>query len=294
MAQYERLLRRFYLSERRTGTVMVRVREFVAWGFDQNDYRPSLNSLAPAVERGCCAVARREPYVQADPVCNNLPAPVTDLIARQVQRSDLQAEMQGLEWSVGVVDLRCLLAFQRRLIFDAHFPQAEVPAADDWPSLVALAFGPPISIAYTMVVSSASEIQFQSESPNFQVRLCKENTNTPLQIYGGSPFFEVAEYRGRWFLRDGYHRAFHLLSANIVHFPAVIIRAKTLAELGPIQPWFFSEDTLFSPQPPRLPDFLDDDLTVEYSRPRLLKTLRVTIEESVEPAQPAINLGERQ
>jgi hypothetical protein len=215
-------------------------------------------------------------------------------LLRNCLLNKFSAEMQGLEWSVGVVDLRCLLAFQRRLIFDMHFPQPEVPAAEDWPSLIALAFGPPIPIAYTTVVSSASEIQYQSENPNFQFRLYKENTDTPIQVYGGSPFFEVAEYCGRWFLRDGYHRAFHLLRANIVHFPAVIIRAKTLAELGPVHPWFFSEKTLFGPHPPRLQDFLDEELTIEYSRPRLLKTLRVTIEESIEPAQPASNSGERQ
>jgi hypothetical protein len=168
-----------------------------------------------------------------------------------------------------------------------------VPAADDWPALVALAFGPRIPIAYRMIASDASEMLLQSENPNLQIRPCKEGVHTPFQIHGGSPFFEVAEYRGRWFLRDGYHRAYQLLRANIVHFPAVIIRARTLAELGPVQPWFFSEDALFSSHPPRLTDFLDDNLIIEYSRPRLLKTLRVTIEESVEPAQPATSSGER-
>ncbi len=101
-------------------------------------------------------------------------------------------------------------------------------------------------------------------------------------------FFEVADFGGRWFLRDGYHRAYRLLRAGIVHFPSIIIRARTLAELGPVQPWFFSEETLFNPTPPRVIDFLDDDLTIEYTRPRLLKTLRVTIEESIEPARSTI------
>jgi hypothetical protein len=202
--------------------------------------------------------------------------------------------MHGLDWSAGVVDLRCLLAFQRRLIFDEHFPQPEAPAPDDWRALVALAFGPPIPISYRTVASSASEILLHLENPNLQICPCKEGTTTLLQVHGGSPFFEVAEYRGRWFLRDGYHRAYHLLRANIVQFPAVIIRARTLAELGPVQPWFFSEEVLFSSYPPRLIDFLDDNLIIEYSRPRLLKTLRVTIEESFEPAQPATSSGERQ
>lgn len=277
-----------------TAQGQVRVRELVAWGIDENDYRPRLDALPPTIESARCVVAGREPYTPADPVRIDLPAAVADSLARQIHRNDLRSEMQGLDWSAGVVDLRYLLAFQRRLIFDENFPQTQVPISEDWPALIALAFGPPVPIAYKTVASNASEILLQSENPNLQIRACEETVHLPLKIHGGSPFFEVAEYRGRWFLRDGYHRAYHLLRAGIVHFPAVIIHARTLAELGPVQPWFFSEDILFSSHPPRLIDFLDDDLIIEYTRPRLLKTLRVTIEESVEPAQPATTSGERQ
>jgi len=62
-----------------------------------------------------------------------------------------------------------------------------------------------------------------------------------------------------------------------------VVRAKTLRELGAVQPWFFSEETLFSNRPPRVVDFLDDLLNLQYTRPPLLKTLRITIEESFAP-----------
>jgi hypothetical protein len=93
----------------------------------------------------------------------------------------------------------------------------------------------------------------------------------------------VAQYRDRWFLRDGYHRAYDLLRANIFRVPAVIVYARTLDELGATQPWFFNEETLFSATPPRVLDFLDDALVLEYSRPLLVKTVSVTIEESLAP-----------
>jgi hypothetical protein len=66
--------------------------------------------------------------------------------------------------------------------------------------------------------------------------------------------------------------------------PAVIVEAKTLEGLGATQPWFFSEEILFSSTPPRVLDFLDDALVIEYKRPQLIKTLRITIEESFVPA----------
>jgi hypothetical protein len=93
----------------------------------------------------------------------------------------------------------------------------------------------------------------------------------------------VAQYHDRWFLRDGYHRAYDLLQANIFRVPAVIVYATTLEELGATRPWFFNEETLFSATPPRVIDFLNDALTLEYNRPLLIKTVSVTIEESLAP-----------
>jgi hypothetical protein len=110
-------------------------------------------------------------------------------------------------------------------------------------------------------------------------------------LHGGSPFFEVGEFRGRWFLRDGYHRAYHLLRAGVSTMVAVLVRARSLEELGANKPWFFSEEVLFSQRAPRVTDFLSDDLTVTYARPRLTRTIRIRIEESfdeeVSPRAPS-------
>jgi len=66
--------------------------------------------------------------------------------------------------------------------------------------------------------------------------------------------------------------------------PAVIVRANTIEELGPTKPWFFSEELLFSETPPLVLDFLNDELVLEYNRPALIKTLRITMEETLSPA----------
>jgi hypothetical protein len=262
----------------------VQVRELAACGLDDNHYRPQLDQLTAKVTRARAALADREPHTPTDPTCPNLPESLAALLSEQANRTDLHAEMQGLDWTTGVVDLRRLLAFQRRLIFDEQLAHPDVPVADDWPALVARAFGPAARAVYSTTSVNSWKFIMQSENPNLQIRFSPTQNASPFEIHAGSPFFEVAEYRGRWFLRDGYHRAYRLLRANVTYFPAVIIKAATLAELGPVQPWFFAEEVLFSSRPPRLIDFLDDALIIEYQRPRLLKTLRVTIEESVEPA----------
>jgi hypothetical protein len=272
----------------------VRVRELVAWGLDENGFRPRIEALPTLIDSACLKVSGGEAFVPADPSFLDAPASVSDLLEQQLSRSDLRSEMNGLNWTTGIVDLRRLLAFQRRLIFDDQSPCLEAPASDDWAALAAFAFGPPVPVAYRTLLSNESELLLQSENPNLQIRTSIECNSHLFQLHGGSPFFEVAEFGGRWFLRDGYHRAYRLLRAGVVHSPAVIIRARTLAELGPVQPWFFSKETLFSKTPPHVTDFLDDDLTIDYTRPRLLKTLRVTIEECIEPAHATFNSGESQ
>jgi hypothetical protein len=223
---------------------------------------------------------------------SEIPPALGALLEVERERPDLHAEMSGLAWDVGVVDLGGLYGFQRRLIFDPGFLHDAVPAQEDWPGLVKLAFGAAVPIEYRTLERSAAGWTLQSGNPNLQLRACATRSDG-LALHGGSPFVEVANYRGRWFLRDGYHRAYRLLRAGVRQVPAVLIRARTLAELGPGEPWFFSEETLLGASPPRLTDFLEDQLTVNYQRPRLLKTLRVTIAESLEPAIENSTSGEQ-
>jgi hypothetical protein len=270
----------------------VRVRELVAWGLDENIFRPQFDASPLKIERARREVMGRGSFVPNNPISRDVPIALRELLDQQAHRTDLHIEMKGIDWTAGMVDLRQLLAFQRRLIFDDHFLHAEVPGSEDWQGLVALSFGPAVPITYSHLVSNESELLLQSENPNLQIRPSIEGNRVPFQLHGGSPFFEVAEFKGRWFLRDGYHRAYRLLCAGITHCPAVIVRARTHTELGLVQPWFFSDETLFDSHPPRVIDFLDDKFTIEYNRPRLLKTLRVTIAESVEPALTLFTSGE--
>jgi hypothetical protein len=204
------------------------------------------------------------------------------LLQLHIARPELLEEMMGLQWSLGIVDLRELLAFQRRLYFNASAPQRMPPSANDWPGLTAFCFPPPAPVACDVVRREGDTLVLTSGNPNLHVRMSAAAI-APLQLHGGGPFLEVARYRDRWFLRDGYHRAYSLLSNGVSHVPAVIVEAKTLAELGATQGWFFPEDVLFSDHPPRVIDFLDDLLTLQYDRSALIKTLRITVDESLAP-----------
>ena len=259
----------------------VQVRELAAWGFDDFAYRPALDA------QRCNAVSEKVRHRQAfkacDPRMEALTAEHADELARHALRRDLLDEVGALQWSMAVIDLRRLLAFQRRLSLRPNRALA-VPIADDWDGLIEFAFGPAKPVRYDLTHGSNEKtITLISTDPNLHLRRSGDLV-TPWLAHAGSPFLEVARYRDRWFLRDGYHRAYALLLAGVFAVPALIVEATTLAELGADQTRFFPEATLLSQRPPCLADFLDDALSISYERPALAKIIRVTIEESFAPA----------
>ena len=165
---------------------------------------------------------------------------------------------------------------------------AFLPEAGEWPSLFALSFGPPKPVQYEMTCiretgNSTQTFVLHSANPDLHVRMTGEIA-FPFSVHAGGPFFEVACFRGRWFLRDGYHRAYALLQAGVFEIPAVIVQAATLEELGANAPCFFPEQVLFSQAPPRVIDFLNQELVLEYERVPFLKTIHIQMEETLTSA----------
>jgi hypothetical protein len=272
----------------------VDVYELIAWELDEYPYRNSAMRLrreefVKRVERAQERLAERERHVSCPALLAEENEDIDHLLVECRQRSDLQAEYEGLDWTLGVVDLRRLLAFQRRLVFTARRHTSHTPQRDNWPQLFSLTVGLQRGTEHHFVRNWSAagdlDISLHSSNPDLQLRLSPNagrDGHLPLSLYGGSPFFEVAELRGRWFLRDGYHRAYRLLQAGVHRIPAVVIYARTVEEIGATQPWFFSEEQLFSDRPPRIMDFLDENMVLRYERTALRKVIRIRVEESLE------------
>jgi hypothetical protein len=275
---------------------IVEVRELIGWGFDEYPFRTAMaecraETLANRAKRASEVLAKRECHAEHDALLAEETKSIQHLLTLASRRDDLQREYEELDWTLAVVDLRRLLAFQRRLILDPTRQPLALLNQDDWPRLISLAIGTKRSTKHHLVHNKCTigslDVSLHSSNPDLQFRLDPKKGGagfSPLSLHGGSPFFEVAKLRGRWFLRDGYHRAYNLLQAGVHHVPAVVIFARTIRELGATEPWFFGEEQLFSDRPPRVTDFLDEDLTVSYERAALRKVIRVRIEESLEPS----------
>jgi hypothetical protein len=245
----------------------VHVRELAAWGVDRYRYRPAVDEQK--IRDARTLVRTRPHYRIACPILVELTAEHQSSLNSHASRPDLLAEVVGLEWSLAIVDISRLLAFQRRLVLNPAAPTPVIPAANDWEALINFALAPPKPTPYTLQSEGSAAIITTSD-PNLHLRLTADRA-APFIAHAGSPFFEVARYHDRWFLRDGYHRAYSLMQSHICAVPALVIEAKSLADLGAGQPQFFSE-------------FLDPSLTLDYKRPALTKTIRVTIKENFAPA----------
>lgn len=279
----------------------VTIRELAAWDLDVYPWRDQIFdavTLEEGTSEAAQYIAREDQQEECWDASAFLDAETQKhlaLLQPQCLRPQLHAAMRGLKWSLGVVDLRRLIAFQRRLVLDPEMPQLRVPQQEDWAALCGLAFDGRRNLIHRMVPTASFadgyEMQLHSENPDLRITLAAEQAigeSLPLLLTGGSPFFEVAEFRGRWFLRDGYHRAFRMLRAGVTMGFAVIVHARTLEELGAVEPFFFGEETLFSARPPRMTDFLEERLVLIYERPRMQKKITVRIEESLEPVTDGV------
>jgi hypothetical protein len=280
-------------------TPKVSVRELIAWELDEYSYRSAATcfgqeEFAAKIRSAQARLLERDPYTSCSALLAQETQCIQHLLDAVARRPDLQEEYEyeGLEWTLGVVDLRCLLAFQRRLVFDKVYEAEPTAKQNDWQQLISLALGPKRSTAYSVThngdTGSGLDLTLQSNNPDLQLLMnskASKGGSLPLLLHGGSPFFEVAEFGGRWFLRDGYHRAYRFLEAGVFQIPAVVIRARTIKELGAIEPWFFNEAQLFSNRPPQVKDFLDGGLVFCYERVAFRKVIRICVEESLQPFQ---------
>jgi len=137
-----------------------------------------------------------------------------------------------------------------------------------------------------------------SENPNLRVggmaqsqaaATAASGAQMPINIYGffvtfGGPWMQAAEFQGRWFLRDGYHRAFHLLARGISRVPCIAVSAHSLEDLGLVRPGFVGAEVLLGDRPPVVSDFHDDRWSVNGSLPRIRKVVRIRAEEFVVPS----------
>jgi hypothetical protein len=255
-------------------------RALLGWIPNEKAYRflaSSRADVAPTDEQRAlvgsarAAVASRQPPDQAGLVS----PPPLELSEHEAALRVASPALFSEGWEVRLVDLSRVYAFQPVVYIDQMLQRTDGARADDLQSLVALTlptFTPtPLRASFDdrmnawVIVSSNPNLRLMSQFSG-PVR------GIPAGPSHGAPGFgfvvtvlpsylQVAEFGGRFFLRDGYHRALGLLARGIQVVPALFRRIGAVEELAP--PGALPQAAYLGPIPPTLPDYLEDDVSAE-------------------------------
>ncbi len=284
------------------------VRWLLAW-LEENDGVANLLGHIPAPDeetneqRERWQAARRALHVRPPmspptPTLGELPPELREQGNAFRQRPDVIAAFQPHDWSLGMVNLREVLSFQKVVVEEHAIERAKAVAAADLSSLFKFCL-PDASEGVNLpgaLDQDQKAITFSSLNPNLRVGnhliLDIDVPATPgvpgrkdkfigYSINFGSQFVQVAQYNGRWFVRDGYHRTYGLLRHGLERIPCIFLIARSFEELGAAAPGFFPYETLFSERPPFLTDFLDEAVSISAKQTAIRKVIRISAEEFV-------------
>jgi hypothetical protein len=93
-------------------------------------------------------------------------------------------------------------------------------------------------------------------------------------------YLQVAKLAGRYFLRDGYHRAYGLLSSGITVVPGFVQEFQTIEEVG-MPAGLLPQNAYLGERPALLTDYVNDAVSIEVEIPVsqkvvLIQALEVT------------------
>ncbi len=244
------------------------------------------------------ALQARPPYSSPTPSLGELPPELREQGDAFRQRPDVLAAFQPHDWSLGMVNLEEVLSFQKVVVEEQAIERANAVSTADLQNLFKFCL-PDVSEGVNLAGAldqNQKGITFSSLNPNLRVgnhlildidvpagagAPGRKEKFVGYSINFGSQFVQVAEYNGRWFVRDGYHRTYGLLKRGVDRIPCIFIRARSFEELGAAAPGFFSYEILFGERPPLLTDFLDDAVSISAKQAAIRKVVRISAEEFV-------------
>jgi hypothetical protein len=250
----------------------------------------NITAIKEQIDRTRTAVQARPKTEPADPVVQG----DRDLLDQIAARPDVRASFTDAPWRIEWVDLTRILSIQKLITTEGL--DLRVGAVQDDPAAIAelcLPANQPASPLGGFMDQDGLAITISSLNPNLRVvsaqpheALVATSPELPPQkmqaitflVNLGASYVQVAEYQGRYFLRDGYHRAAGLLHAGVSHIPAVVIDAPTFRYVVPT-PGLFDHEIAFSDHAPLLTDFWDDSVSAEARQPAVRKVIRIRAEQ---------------
>jgi hypothetical protein len=184
-------------------------------------------------------------------------------------------------WRVAMVDLTRVVAVQPTILCEAASERVDAVDTSDLQALAELCLPTtPQEPTGAQFDPSRQAWIFSSRNPNLRIAGNFTGEIQPgVSGYGfvvqTSPsYLQVASYKGRHLLRDGYHRAYGLLCRGVSNVPAFVRTFSSVAELA-LPPGMLPQEAYLGERPPSLPDYLDDAVSIDVKLPAIQKLVLV-------------------
>jgi hypothetical protein len=173
----------------------------------------------------------------------------------------LQAGLDGMAVEVHMVEISRVCAYQAGVFLDRVFA-AEQSAADPGDLLAIAEMCLPLDVALdpsTIGIEKGPPLRMVSTNANARVVLTGHggpdpaNGLIPVAFFIGEsePCVQVVEFKGKFYLRNGYHRLVGAMRRGVTHVPALVMQGSKWedvnVELG--QGWFFDARKLGADMP---------------------------------------------
>lgn len=243
-----------------------------------------LAKLEKTIAQYNAARMARPKYTPITPIITES-GPLLDRITSRIDVTTM-FNATGMRWHPAMIDLRKILAFQPIVRVDDLDDRIGI-ALNDPDALLELCFPSGRNIAasfetnpqgYTITTTNPHFTYVSSQIPiPKNIQALPVLTFTP-QVNAG--FFNVVCYQGRYFIRDGYHRAAGLLHKSKeeqVVVPCIIIEAQMLNQTG-WQPGMIAEAILLSDYPPYVSDFWNEAVSCDFFQKARRRIFRMKID----------------
>jgi hypothetical protein len=217
-------------------------------------------------------VLGRAEGIDQDGLISHAPIALRDHIAALKSHPVLAAYLaEG--WDVAVADLTRVCAMQPFVFTDSALDRVRDVEANDMADVCRLSLPIPEPAGLRAQFDSSRQAwMFSSRNPNLRINGQFSGSIGPGALAYGfvvsvSPsFMQVAGVRGRYVLRDGYHRAYGFLRRGIGRVPVLYREYGALEDLG-LHPGMLPQEAYLGTRPARLVDYLDDEVSTAVDLP---------------------------
>jgi len=151
----------------------------------------------------------------------------------ELARSPLVTPFASMKPAFALVEIESLLAYQ----FHLELPRSQMLAGSAKPTLdemfrICLPHHPE-AVPYRCVVQT-NGVLVESRSLNLRMlgMLDPKDGAAGIAFGSASPLVQVAQFNGRAYLRNGFHRAYALRKRGATHMPSMLLHPKGVSELG--------------------------------------------------------------